>query len=66
MRSMEHLLNMLRGYATALELMPKTRRYHVDRHGFATDAQRLRDDFQAIGHDMRAQLKRESINYRTR
>lgn len=57
---------MLRGYATALELMPKARRYHVDRHGFATDAQRLRDDFQAIGHDMRAQLKRESINYRTR
>jgi len=66
MLDMEHLLNMLRGAATALELMPKPRHYHIDNRGFATDAKRMRGDFVAISRDMRIQLKRESANYRTR
>lgn len=63
---MEHLLNILQGAVRALDLVPKARCYHIDGRGFATDAQRLRGDFQSIGRDMRMQLKRESANYRTR
>jgi len=66
MLDMEHLLNILRGAACAFDLVPKSRRYHVDNRGFATDAKRLRGDFLAVGRDMRVQLKRESTNYRAR
>lgn len=66
MDSMKHLINILEGAARALDFLPKSRRYIIDSRGFETDAQHLRNDFQSIGRNMRAQLKRESANYRTR
>ena len=63
---MEHLLNLLCGVANVLEVAPERRQYHIERHGFANDAKRLRGDFAAVGRDLRTQLKRESSNYRPR
>lgn len=66
MRAMDHLLNLLRGAASAIVLLPKSRNYRVDSHGFDIDAQRLRGDFSVVGRGLRKQLKRESANYRAR
>lgn len=63
---MEHLVNILRGAARALELVPATRSYHVENRGGEVDARRLRGDFAALGRGLRAQLKHESTDYRTR
>lgn len=63
---MEHLVNILRGAARALELVPDARAYRVENRGGEVDARRLRGDFAALGRDLRTQLKHESTDYRTR
>lgn len=65
-RMTEHLKNLLRGAAGALDIAPERRRYQLDQRGFATDAERLRGDFATVGRGLSKQLKRESANNRTR
>lgn len=61
-----HLKNLLRGASNVLDIVPEKRRYQLDRHGFATDASRLRGDFLTIGRGLSKQLQRESTNHSTR
>lgn len=63
---MKHLLNWLYGAGSTLELLPESRRYRVNRQGFAADTRHLRGDFEIVARGLRRQLKRESANYRTR
>ncbi len=66
MLNMKHLINFFSGAGSVLELLPESRRYHVDRQGFSTDARRLRGDFASVARGLRKHLKHESANYRTR
>lgn len=65
-RMTDHLKNLLRGAAGALDISPARRRYQLDQRGFATDAERLRGDFATVGRGLSKQLKRESANNRSR
>lgn len=53
------LKNLLKSAAGAMGDSLTPRDYHLDRHGFATDAARLRGDFAAVGRDLQKTLKRE-------
>jgi len=62
----DHLKNLFRGASSVLDIAPVKRGYQLDRRGFATDAERLRGDFETVGRGLSKQLKRESANNRTR
>lgn len=63
----DHLKNLLSGAAAVLDISLPQREYRVERRGFVVDAEHLRENFAAIGSDMRKVLKRDQQAYeRTR
>jgi hypothetical protein len=61
---MERKTNFLRHLSGVFDLSPRP--YHLDRHGFATDARNLRGDSAAFVRDLRKQLRREPSDKRAR
>ncbi len=53
------LRNLLRNATDALGDSLSSRTYEINHRGFATDAEKIRGDFSAVGRDMRKTLKRE-------
>ena len=64
---MEQLKNILRGLGDALVLVQTPRGYTIQTNGAKLDAQNLRNDFAAVGNDLRRTLKHDQQTYqRTR
>lgn len=54
---MNHLLNVLDGFANAFSGVAPSRPYPSTRGGFHRDQERLRSDVKKVGHDLRKSLR---------
>lgn len=54
---MNHLLNVLDGFASAFTWGPSSQAYPTTKQGFQRDQEKLRGDVKAVGRDMKNTLK---------
>lgn len=54
---MNHLLNVLDGFASAFTWGPSRRAYPSTKGGFVRDQEKLRSDVRTVGRDMKNSLK---------
>jgi hypothetical protein len=55
---MNHIQNMLTGYASILNLFPNPRLFLDSDHGFSDDRARMRENFSSVANDFKKVLKR--------
>jgi hypothetical protein len=55
--AMNHLLNVLDGFASAFTWGPSSQAYPTTKQGFQRDQEKLRGDVKAVGRDMKNTLK---------